>query len=168
MIMDYTVTYSSPIGEILIASDGRNIIGLWLAGQKHFAKGLQQPVLDGKDVPVLHTAIQWLDAYWQGKNPPAETLPLKPRGTAFQQKVWHLLLKIPYGTTVSYGSLAKKIAAQDGLAAMSAQAVGNAVGRNPISVMIPCHRVIGANRSLTGYDGGISLKAAILRHEGVL
>lgn len=166
--MDYAVTYSSPVGEILIASDGHNIIGLWLDGQKHFAKGLAQPVSDGKDIPVLHAAIQWLDAYWQGKNPTPEALPLKPRGTTFQQKVWHLLLEIPYGTTVSYGSLAKKIALQDGLAAMSAQAVGNAVGRNPISIMIPCHRVIGANGSLTGYDGGISLKAAILQHEALL
>ena len=166
--MDYTVTYSSPKGEILIASDGSNIIGLWFSGQTHYGEGLQQPVLDGSSLPILSKATEWLDSYWQGKKPSPTDLPLKPRGTEFQKKVWQLLLKIPYGSTVTYGSLAKGIAAQEDRTAMSAQAVGNAVSRNPISIIIPCHRVIGANGSLTGYAGGIPLKATILHHEGFL
>lgn len=164
--MDYTIEYASPEGPIVIASDGRHITGLWFIGQKFFGESLNYPVVDGSALSVLQDAVTWLDAYWRGTQPSHADLPLRPRGTAFQQKVWRLLLEIPYGSCVTYGDLAKKIAAQDGLRSMSAQAVGNAVGRNPISIIIPCHRVIGTNGSLTGYAGGISRKAALLRMEG--
>ena len=166
--MNYTVEYQSPVGPIVIASDGRYITGLWFSGQKHFGAGLKAPLSDGSALPALQAAMSWLDSYWQGMRPSPFDLPLLPDGTPFQQKIWRLLLEIPYGNCVTYADLAKKYAAQEGLPSMSAQAVGNAVGRNPISIIIPCHRVIGTNGSMTGYAGGISRKVALLRLEGYL
>lgn len=167
MTMDYTIEHNSPEGRIVIASDGSHITGLWFAGQKYFGANLLKPALDGSGLPVLNDATKWLDSYWQGARPSPAALPLRPRGTDFQRKVWRLLLDIPYGSCITYGELAKRYAAQQGLVSMSAQAIGNAVGRNPISIIIPCHRVIGANGNLTGYAGGIPRKSALLRMEGV-
>ena len=166
--MDYTIEYISPIGKIILASDGMALTGLWFLGQKHFGANIQQPVLDGSYLPVLRQAIQWLDAYWWGKNPSPTALPLAPRGTEFQKKVWHLLLKTSYGDRLTYGELAKQYAVHERIPSMSAQAIGNAVGRNPISIIIPCHRVVGASGSMTGYAGGVARKAALLQHEAAI
>ena len=153
--MDLVSRYASPLGEIVLAADGDALIGLWFAGQAHFGAGLRGAE-DG-DCVVLREAKAWLDDYFAGKAP--ETLPkLRPRGTEFQKKVWAELLKIPRGETATYGALAEKLGSH-------ARAVGGAVGRNPISIMIPCHRVVGADGSLTGYAGGTERKAALLKLE---
>ena len=153
--MDLVSRYASPLGEIVLAADGDALIGLWFSGQAHFGAGLRGAA-DG-DCAVLHDAKAWLDDYFAGKAP--ETLPkLRPRGTEFQKKVWAELLKIPRGETATYGALAEKLGSH-------ARAVGGAVGRNPISIMIPCHRVVGKNGSLTGYAGGTERKAALLKIE---
>ena len=163
--MTYTIQYLSALGEITVASDGESITGLWFHDQRHFGATLTQSVTDGSSVAVLQKAAHWLDAYFTGNAPAAEALPLAPKGTPFQRDVWHILRKIPYGTTVTYGSIAKRLAAETGRKAMSAQAVGAAVGRNPISILIPCHRVVGTNGQLTGYAGGIHRKEFLLSLE---
>ena len=153
--MDLVSRYASPLGEIVLAADGDALIGLWFAGQAHFGAGLRGAE-DG-DCVVLREAKAWLDDYFAGKAP--ETLPkLRPRGTEFQKKVWPELLKIPRGETATYGALAEKLGSH-------ARAVGGAVGRNPISIMIPCHRVVGKDGSLTGYAGGTWRKEALLQIE---
>ncbi len=153
--MDLISRYTSPLGEIVLAADGDALIGLWFLGQAHFGAGLGEAA-EG-DCAVLREAKVWLDDYFAGKTP--ETLPkLRPRGTAFQQKVWAELLRIPRGETATYGALAEKLGSH-------ARAVGGAVGRNPISIMIPCHRVVGKDGSLTGYAGGTERKAALLKIE---
>ena len=160
--MDYTIEYFSPLGPIILACDGVSLTGLWFTDQKYACAGLRTPVQDGTTIPVLLQAKQWLDDYWAGRHPVPDALQLAPRGTDFQRNIWHLLTQIPYGTTMTYGELAKVYATEKGLTAMSAQAVGNAVSRNPISIIIPCHRVLGANGSITGYAGGISRKLSLL------
>lgn len=153
--MDLISRYASPLGEIVLAADGDALIGLWFSGQAHFGAGLQNA--EEGDCPVLREAKEWLDDYFAG-NTPARTPKLKPRGTAFQQKVWAALAEIPRGETVTYGALAQKLGSH-------ARAVGGAVGRNPISILIPCHRVVGADGSLTGYAGGIERKKELLKIE---
>ena len=165
--MDYTTEYFSPLGKITLASDGSSLIGLWISGQKHFCTNLRQPVQDGADLPVLQDAVQWLDAYWRGEKPSPKRLTLVPRGSNFQIQVWKLLLEVSYGSSTTYGELARQYAINTGISVMSAQAIGGAVARNPISIIIPCHRVLGANGSMTGYDGGIWRKEVLLRHEGL-
>ena len=152
--------YDSPIGLLTLVSDGEAIIGLWIEGQKYFAAGIPTnlPVCD--DLPVFLQARDWLDRYFAGKRPAANELPLAPQGSAFRQSVWTILCQIPYGHTVTYGEIAKRLGCK------SAQAVGGAVGHNPISIIIPCHRVLGADRGLTGYAGGTDKKIWLLRHEG--
>ena len=164
--MDYTIEYVSPLGVITLASDGTALLGLWFSGQKHYCTRLHMPCMDGSDLPVLQKTVRWLDAYWHGEAPSPIDIPLAPRGTAFQHKVWRLLADIPYGCCVTYGELARQYAETEGTSKMSAQAIGGAVGRNPISIIIPCHRVLGANGQMTGYDGGVWRKEALLRHEG--
>ena len=164
--MDYTIQYQSPLGTLTLASDGTALTGLWFSGQKHEHEHLRQPVQDGSSLPVLQETAKWLDAYWRGENPSPMLIPVVFRGTPFQCKVWHLLLQIPYGSCITYGELAKQYATAESLSSMSAQAVGNAVGRNPISILVPCHRVIGTGGNMTGYAGGIAKKIALLRHEG--
>lgn len=152
--------YDSPLGQLTLASDGEAIIGLWIEGQKYFAAGIPTnlPVCD--DLPVFLQARDWLDRYFAGKRPAVCELPLAPQGSAFRQSVWTILCQIPYGHTVTYGEIAKRLGCK------SAQAVGGAVGHNPISIIIPCHRVLGADRGLTGYAGGTDKKIWLLRHEG--
>ena len=157
--MDHTWHYASPLGRILLASDGEALVGLWFEGQKHFGAGLAGEGAE-EPLPVFDQAVRWLDRYFSGREPDF-TPPLRPRGTAFQKAVWRRLLDIPYGHTVPYG----EIAASLGLPPGAARAVGGAVGRNPISLMIPCHRVVGANGSLTGYAGGIERKKRLLELE---
>ena len=159
--MYYRLRYDSPIGLFTIASDGEYITGLWMDGQAHFAAGHQDP-LDLPELPVLQAAGSWLDRYFSGQQPSCEELPLRPMGTLFQQQIWGILKTIPYGQTMTYGQIAKEISQT-----MSAQAVGGAVGRNPISIIIPCHRVLGSGRKATGYAGGIARKQWLLHHEGI-
>ena len=160
--MIYTQHYNSPLGGILLAADDTGLTGLWFEGQKYFADRL--PAAQEQQTPILAKTQQWLDAYFDGRQPPVLP-PLRPVGSAFRQQVWQLLLQIPYGQTTTYAALAAQLAAQQGLAHMSAQAVGGAVGHNPISILIPCHRVVGTNGSLTGYAGGITRKIQLLELE---
>ena len=163
--MDYINHYCSPIGNILLAADDMGLTGLWFEGQKYFALNLDK-VHEERELPVFEKAKQWLDVYFLGKEPDF-TVPLHFTGTDFQNDVWEILCAIPYGQTMTYGEIAKKIAAKKGLPSMSAQAVGGAVGHNEISIIVPCHRVVGKNGSLTGYAGGIDKKIKLLQLEKV-
>ena len=163
--MQYISDYSSPVGKILLSSDGSALTGLWFPGQRYAQRLLRPEAREGV-LPIFTQAHTWLTAYFQGKDPGPIPL-LHPEGTPFQQDVWRLLLRIPYGRTTTYKALAAQLARQRGLQSMSAQAVGRAVGRNPISILIPCHRVIGSDGSLTGYAGGLERKRALLDLEGI-
>lgn len=161
--MQYTSRYASPLGSILLAADDIGLVGLWFEGQKYFAHGLAK-THEEKELPLFAKVKRWLDVYFSGQAPQF-TVPLHFIGSDFQKEVWELLCTIPYGQTTTYGAIAKQLAAKRGLPQMSAQAVGGAVGHNEISVIVPCHRVVGANGSLTGYAGGIDKKAELLRLE---
>ena len=163
--MTATRTYSSPLGPLLLASNGESLTGLWLDGQKYFAAGLGEEASEDPSLPVLKSAAKWLDAYFAGERPNPRALPLAPKGSEFQKLVWSLLAEIPYGETTTYGALAAKAEKRLGRRT-SPRAVGAAVGHNPISIIIPCHRVLGASGSLTGYAGGLDKKEWLLRHEG--
>lgn len=165
--MFYSTEYESPIGRLTVASDGTHIVGLWLNGQKYFLDTLPQTPSPKDDLDIFNRTRNWLDRYFAGQKPQIEELPLRPIGGPFRQAVWNCLCQIPYGQVSTYGAIAEKIAAQTGKKSMSAQAVGGAVGHNPISIIIPCHRVIGANGALTGYAGGIDKKIQLLTLEGV-
>lgn len=157
----YTIV-DSPLGALTLTSEDRYLTGLWMEGQAYTLEG-QKP----GNSPVLEAARAWLGDYFAGERPEPAWLSLSPKGTAFQKRVWQLLLEIPYGQVTTYGALAAKLAQERG-GKMSAQAIGGAVGRNPISIIIPCHRVIGANGGLTGYAGGLWRKEALLRLEGAM
>ena len=161
--MQYTSRYASHLGSILLAADDIGLVGLWFEGQKYFAHGLAK-THEEKELPLFAKVKRWLDIYFSGQQPQF-TVPLHFIGTAFQKEVWELLCTIPYGQTTTYGAIAKQLAAKRGLPQMSAQAVGGAVGHNKISIIVPCHRVVGKNGSLTGYAGGIDKKTALLRLE---
>lgn len=163
--MLYTCFYKSPLGGITMASNGNALTGLWFDGQKYFAEGLAETAA-AKTLPVFDEVVRWLDIYFSGRRPDF-TPPLNLEGTAFRKEVWQLLLQIPYGQTTTYGKLAAQIAVKHGQKRMSAQAVGSAVGRNPISIIVPCHRVVGTGGSLTGYAGGLAKKLALLKLEGI-
>ena len=201
--MTYTAHSNSPLGGITLASDGHALTGLWFDGQKHFPATYRNRTSEDSDLPVFEHTRKWLDLYFSG-NCPDFTPPLAPKGTPFQQKIWELLLAIPYGKTMTYGEIAKRFVETRLIASlhdatpqsaflrgascsgaslrdaslqgtsiqgtlltknMSAQAVGGAVGHNPVSLIIPCHRVIGANGSLTGYAGGLERKKYLLELE---
>lgn len=162
----------SPLGRILLAARGDRLSGLWFCGQKYFGGTDFGGTAEGEfeinpDWPVLAAARAWLAAYFAGKKPAIPALPLAPEGSGFRQAVWQLLCEIPYGTVTSYGAIARQLAARLQRPRMSAQAVGGAVGHNPIAIIIPCHRVVGATGSLTGYAGGIATKIGLLKLEGV-
>ena len=163
--MDYIRSYASPLGNITLACDSTALTGLWFDGQR-FSRDTLSSSLRKSDVPVLDLTVRWLDAYFNGREPDFLP-PLNLRGTPFRQRVWHMLLTVRYGQTVTYGDLAKRISEETGVPRMSAQAVGGAVGRNPISIIVPCHRVIGADGSLTGYAGGLGVKRQLLALEGI-
>lgn len=160
----YAHRWTSPLGVILLAGDGEALTGLWFEGQKYVPDRLLSRAQACR-TPVFERAERWLEAYFSGEEPGCMP-PLAPQGTAFQQEVWQILREIPYGKTVTYGEIARQLARRRGIPSMSAQAVGGAVGRNPISLMIPCHRVLGAGGSLTGYAGGTARKQALLELEG--
>lgn len=165
-MITYLSRISSPLGELTLASDGQALTGLWMSGQKYFAATLHAGATE-QSLPLFGQVRQWLDAYFAGRNP-AIDFPLSPEGSAFRQAVWSQLLAIPYGATITYGEIANRLSALQGAGAVvSARAVGGAVGHNPVSIIIPCHRVVGANGSLTGYAGGIERKIALLQLEGV-
>ena len=161
--MTYTQHYDSPLGGILLTADDVGLTGLWFDGQKYFARGLSNERI-AQETPILTEAKRWLDIYFTGKKPDF-TPPLHPIGSAFRRSVWEILLQIPYGQTTTYGEIARQLAKKQGLDRMSAQAVGGAVGHNEISIIIPCHRVVGADGSLTGYAGGIGKKEKLLELE---
>jgi len=160
--MVFTQHYASPLGDITLGSDGIALTGLWFDGQKRFPEELARA--ETRDLPVFAETARWLDAYFSGRRPDF-TPPLHLQASAFRVTVWEALLAIPYGETVSYGQLAATVAARLGRT-VSARAVGGAVGHNPISLIIPCHRVLGADGSLTGYAGGIDRKRRLLALEG--
>lgn len=163
--MDYTNHYESPLGGILLAADTVGLTGLWFDGGKYYASHLNSKHQE-KNLPIFEDVKRWLDLYFSGQEP--DFMPqLHVTGSPFQLAVWKILQKIPYGKTMTYGEIAKIIAAQQGQSRMSAQAVGGAVGHNKISIIIPCHRVVGANKSLTGYGGGLDKKVKLLNLEKV-
>ncbi len=161
--MVYTTEYPSPLGTITLACDGTDIIGLWFNGQKHFGNILPKQT-EQKELALFQDAKRWLDIYFSGREPDFVP-PLRYDSTPFQKAVCDIMRTIPYGETMTYGEIAAQIARQKGIRQMSAQAVGGAVGHNPISLMIPCHRVVGTNGSLTGYGGGIRRKVKLLELE---
>ena len=152
----------SPVGLLTLASDGRAVTGLWLEGQKYFGAGLPDAVQE-KSLPVFEAARAWLESYF-AKAPLPPLPPLAPQGSPFRQAVWQLLGEIPYGTVTTYGALAQTL--RDRGVSAAAQAVGGAVGHNPISILIPCHRCVGSGGSLTGYAGGVARKRFLLELEG--
>lgn len=163
--MDYIYHYDSPFGGITLAGSGEALTGLWFDKQKYFANTLSDEY-EQKNLPVFEQTVRWLDIYFSG-NAPDFTPPLDIRTTDFRRSVCDIMLTIPFGKTMTYGEIADRIARQRGIAGMSAQAVGGAVGHNPISLIIPCHRVVGSDGSLTGYAGGIQIKAELLRLEKI-
>ncbi len=163
MIMDYVYYYQSPLGGITMASDGEALTGLWFDGQKNFAAGLAD-AHEEKRLPVFEEALRWLDVYFSGRDP--GFLPvLNPRGTAFQKAVWSVLASIPYGSTTTYVLIAQQLKNKTNHPGILARAVGSAVSRNPISLLIPCHRVIGSDGRLHGYAGGTDKKLWLLKME---
>ena len=154
--MEYTARYDSPLGPLTLTADEQGLSGIFFA-EPHQITG---------ENPILTQAKQWLDAYFQGEKPDTASIPLCLKGSPFQLLVWNRLLTIPYGESVTYGELAREIARHLGKQRMSAQAIGGAVGRNPIPILIPCHRVLGSGGSLTGYTGGLHIKIWLLTHEG--
>lgn len=165
--MNYMTTYPSPLGLLTLAGDGENLVGLWIDGQKYHGKTIFECMTEKDDLPVFDCVKDWLDRYFAEKQPDIAQLPLAPAGSDFRRKVWDILCEIPYGQVITYGDIAKRMAEKMGKKSMSSQAVGGAVGHNPISILIPCHRVVGANGSLTGYAGGIHTKIKLLTLEGV-
>ena len=153
----------TPLGEVRLRSDGKSLTGLWFVGQVNDAK--EHSDIEMKDdLPIFVQVENWLESYFSGNQTPI-TFPLQPKGTIFQERVWKILQEIPYGETMTYGEIAQRIAKEKGVETYSAQAVGQAVGKNPISILIPCHRVLGKNGALTGYAGGVHRKEQLLRIE---
>lgn len=161
--MDYIYHYLSPLGKITLSGNGTELTGLWFDGQKYYGDTLSEKY-EERNLPVFQQTVRWLDIYFSGKAPDF-TPPLLMKTTPFRKAVWKIMLEIPYGKTMTYGEIAHRIAKQRGLPTMSAQAVGGAVGHNSISIIIPCHRVVGTNGSLTGYAGGIDKKVQLLTLE---
>lgn len=164
--MNYIHHYASPLGGITLASNSEALTGLWFDGQKHFPHNLAAESAEA-ELPVFTQTVNWLDAYFSGKEPDFMP-PISLHTTPFRKAVYDILLTIPYGHTMTYGEIANIIATQKGIERMSAQAVGGAVGHNPIAIIIPCHRVVGADGSLTGYAGGPDRKIKLLEYEYII
>lgn len=162
----YCAEYESElIGPLTLASDGESIVGCWFGNDRHFGYGVSGPLEPRDGLPVFDCARAWLDRYFAGEAPDPRVLPLSAGGTPFQLRVREAMLDIPYGETSTYGDIARRIAADTGTKT-SARAVGGAVGHNPLCLIVPCHRVVGANGNLTGFGGGIDMKIRLLEHEG--
>ena len=159
--MLYSTNYKSPVGDMLIVSDGKAIKGIWFDGQKHFKSTVESELTVNDELIIFEKVKKWLDDYFNGINPEID-FKLKPEGTEFRKMVWQILSEIQYGETMTYGEIASKISPT-----MSAQAVGGAVGANPIAIVIPCHRVLGKNAKLTGYAAGIDKKMELLKIENI-
>jgi methylated-DNA-[protein]-cysteine S-methyltransferase len=164
--MYYFTTYLTPIGIMTLACNGDNLVGLWIKGQKYHGGTIAEKMTEKNDMPIFGAVKNWLDRYFAGERPTISELSLAPIGGMFRQEVWSILCKIPYGEVITYGGIAKKMAVKMNKESMSNQAVGGAVGHNPISIIIPCHRVVGSNGSLIGYAGGLGTKAKLLELEG--
>ena len=164
--MIYKTYYSSPIGKLLLASDGTNLTGLWIETQKYYPHKMINQLIDNDNLEIFKEVKNWLDKYFKGEKVNINNLKLNPSGTKFQKEVWKVLCDIPYGEITTYKEIAEKVAINLNKANMSAQAVGGAVGHNQISIIIPCHRVIGSDGNLTGYAGGIDKKIKLLQIEG--
>ena len=165
-MMNYIHHYTSPLGRITLAGNGEALTGLWFDGQKYFPHKLISESTEA-ELPIFTQTIKWLDKYFSGIEP-SFTPPISLQTTTFRKVVYEILLTIPYGQTTTYGEIANILAKQKSIQRISAQAVGGAVGHNPISIIIPCHRVIGADGSLTGYAGGLGKKIALLKLERAL
>ena len=165
--MLYISKYKSPIGNLLIAAKENKLVGLWLENQKYYLSNFKEETEISDNLKILVDTKKWLDRYFTGEKPDIKELDLNPIGSEFGKRVWKILKDIPYGEVITYNDIAKELARQREIKRMSAQAVGGAVGHNPISIIIPCHRVVGANGNLTGYAGGIKKKIYLLEHEKV-
>lgn len=165
--MLYISYYHSPIGKLLIATKDEKLIGLWFENQKYYLANIKEKVKIEKEVTIIKKTKDWLNRYFNGEKPKPEELDFNPIGSDFQKSVWNILIEISYGEVMTYNEIAQKIAKDKGISKMSAQAVGGAVGHNPISIIIPCHRVVGSNGHLTGYAGGIEKKKKLLQLEGI-
>ena len=165
--MRYKTFYDSPLGKITLQSDGKNLTALKLEKHRFMDKYKSSDMIQDHNLEIFIKTKKWLDQYFIGENPSIEQLSLKPEGTEFRKNIWKILCEIPYGKVITYGDIAKKVARERGMERMSAQAVGGAVGHNPIGIIIPCHRVVGQDGSLTGYGGGIENKVKLLELEKV-
>lgn len=163
--MIYYKEYKSPVGKLTLVSDGIYLIGLYIDGQKNFLENINEEMQKNDDLIIFKNIEDWLDRYFGGLKPEIKDLKLKPQGSDFRVMVWHILESIPYGEVITYGDIAKKVAKIMGKNKMSSQAIGGAVSHNPISIIIPCHRVIGANNALIGYAGGLNIKKKLLDFE---
>ncbi|GAA0361671.1 methylated-DNA--[protein]-cysteine S-methyltransferase [Alkalibacterium iburiense] len=161
------MSYNSPLGKLLLVANDHSLIGLWYEKQMYKEKMMPKEMKETDNHPILKTATYWLDDYFAGEKSDSSNLPLNPEGGSFRKLVWSIISEIPYGKVQTYGEIAKEVAKRLGKETMSAQAVGGAVGHNPLCIIIPCHRVVGSNGSLTGYSGGIDKKIILLEHEGV-
>lgn len=166
--MYWTRKISSPVGALTLVTDGKNLCGVFFEQPRFPTAALLQGQPEESPLAVLDAAAAWLRAYFAGERPFLDALPMRVEGTAFQQQVWRELAEIPYGSVTTYGALARELARKRGGTRVSAQAVGGAVGRNPLSIILPCHRVVGAGGALVGYGGGLERKRWLLRHEGVV
>ena len=163
--MIYRTDYESPLGRVTLASDGERLVGLWLQGQKYFGDTVNGEMHREDRLAIFAKTRDWLDRYFRGEKPAIAEILLAPAGNRFRQEVWKILCDIPYGEVMTYGAIARMIAERLGREKMSAQAVGGAVGHNPVSIIIPCHRVIGADGRLVGYGGGLDIKTYLLELE---
>ena len=166
--MIYYKEYSSPIGKLTLVSDGTYLIGLYIKGQKYFLENIKEEMQINDDLIIFKNTEDWLDKYFACLKPDIKDLKLKPQGSDFRIMVWQILETIPYGEVITYGEIAKKVAKIMGKSKMSSQAIGGAVSHNPISIIIPCHRVVGVNNELVGYAGGLDVKKKLLDFEKIL
>ena len=165
--MIYYKEYKSPIGKLTLVSDGTYLIGLYIDGQKYFLENINEEMQKNDNLIIFKNTEDWLDKYFKGLKPNIKDLKLKLKGSDFRIMVWHILASIPYGEIITYGEIAKRVAKIMSKSKMSSQAIGGAVSHNPISIIIPCHRVVGANNELVGYAGGLDIKKKLLDFEKI-
>lgn len=165
--MIYYTTYDSCLGKLFLVSENDKLIGLWIEGQKHFLSTInKEEMIEKEDLDIFIKTKDWLDRYFKGKKTSVDEIEINPKGNIFRKTIWEILLEIPYGEVMTYGDIAKIVCKRLNKKNMSGQAIGGAVSNNPISIIIPCHRVVGVNKKLTGYAGGLNNKIKLLQHEG--